>query len=268
MKIALVTGANRGLGFEVCRQLGRAGWRAILGSRDQDAGARAASALEAEGLAAEPCALDVADEESVRAAADALERRAVRLDALVNNASIAMEGFDERVARRTIDVNFWGAVRTSDAMKPLLNEGSNVVMVSSGMGELSGVHPALRARFAAPDLGREELGVLVESFVHDVANGRHTRAGWPSSAYRVSKIALNAFTRILANELAPRGIRVNAVCPGWVRTDMGGPHASRSVAEGAASITWAATLEEGPAESGESGRPSGGFFRDGRAVPW
>jgi NAD(P)-dependent dehydrogenase (short-subunit alcohol dehydrogenase family) len=101
---------------------------------------------------------------------------------------------------------------------------------------------------------------LVESFVDAVARGRYREAGWPGSAYRVSKVALNALTRILSRELAPRKIKVNAVCPGWVRTRMGGASATRDVTSGAKSILWAATL---PADG-----PTGGFFRDGRKIAW
>lgn len=100
----------------------------------------------------------------------------------------------------------------------------------------------------------------MERFIAEVESGRYRQSGWPGSAYRVSKAGLNALTRLPAAELAPRRIRVNAVCPGWVRTDMGGSSAPRSLAEGAASIVWAALIDDGG--------PSGGFFRDGRRISW
>jgi NAD(P)-dependent dehydrogenase (short-subunit alcohol dehydrogenase family) len=243
-RVALVTGANRGLGLEVGRQLTQRGLRVIFTSRSvthEDADHRR---------------LDVADATSVRALAEALT---TDLDVLVNNAGIALRGFNAEVARRTLEVNFFGALRVTDALLPRIRDGGTIVMVSSGMGEVSALAPRLRERVLSPSLTKDELVQWVRSFVQDVERGRHEAAGWPSSAYRVSKVALNALTRILARELAPRRIRVNAVCPGWVRTDMGGSGASRSVEAGARSIVWAAALEEGP---------TGGFFRDGRAIDW
>ena len=133
-------------------------------------------------------------------------------------------------------------------------------MVSSGMGELAGVEAGLRARFTDPALTRDGVAALAREFVADVVAGRHRERGWPSSAYRVSKIALNALVRVWAPELAGQGIVINAVCPGWVRTDMGGRGAPRSVEKGAASIVWAATLAGGDV--------TGGFFRDGRRIDW
>jgi NAD(P)-dependent dehydrogenase (short-subunit alcohol dehydrogenase family) len=247
---ALVTGANRGLGLETGRQLAQRGYRVLLTSREARQGE-------------EYRTLDVTDGASIAALAADLAREATRIDVLVNNAGISMQGFDAEVARRTLDVNFFGAMNVTDALLPSIPDGGTIVMVSSGMGELSGVSPALQARFLDPNLTRAALVDLMASFVRDVERGRHAEAGWPSSsAYRVSKVGLNALARLLARELAPRRILVNAVCPGWVRTDMGGPGASRSVEKGAASIIWAATLGHTP------NAPTGGFFRDGRAIEW
>jgi carbonyl reductase 1 len=242
-RTALVTGANRGLERETARQLAARGLRVIAASRDGAAGER----------------LDVSGDASVAALAKKLAAEHVTIDVLVNNAGVALKGFDAEVARRTLDVNFFGPLRVTEALSPLCPDGGNVVMVSSGMGELAGFTPRARARLSDPGLSRDGLVALMRSFVDDVAAGRHTQAGWPSSAYAVSKAGLNALVRILARELAGRRIRVNAVCPGWVRTDMGGPGASRSVEKGAASIVWAAAAEDGP---------TGGFFRDGKPIPW
>src|SRR5207249_3362294 len=140
----------------------------------------------------------------------------------------------------------------------LLPDGGRVVNVSSGLGELSYLGRELRSRFADPSLTPSALDSLVSLYLSAVEAGEGKAAGWPS-AYSVSKIALNAYTRILARELLPRGIRVNAVCPGWVRTDMGGRWATRSVSKGARSIVLAAMLP---------GDATGGFYRDGKRIPW
>lgn len=264
LETAVVTGANRGIGLETCRQLARRGWRVILTGRDRDKAAAAAETLVAEGGGAPPTvearALDVGDAGSVAAFAAQLAREGVSVHALVDNAGVSLRGFDADLAAATLNINYFGAVRVTEALMPLLPRGGRVVMVSSGMGELAGFAPALRARFVDPTLDRASLAALVDSFVSEVRRKQHERHGWPSNAYRVSKAALNAYVRILAPELAPRGVLVNAVCPGWVRTDMGGASASRAVASGAAGVVWAATLA--------AGGPTGGFFRDGRAIPW
>jgi carbonyl reductase 1 len=252
-RTVLVTGASRGLGLETCRQLAERGLAVILTSR----GGSGEAAAKRLGVRWEP--LDVSDAGSVTALSDRLARAGVTLNVLVNNAGISMTGFDADVVRGTLDVNFFGALRVTEALLPRLADGGNIVMVSSGMGELSIYPEALRHRFLDPELTRPALVELLTSFVRAVEAGRHAEAGWPSSAYRVSKAGLNALTRILARELAGRHTRVNAVCPGWVRTDMGGRSATRGVEQGAASIVWAAAAETGP---------TGGFFRDGRAIAW
>jgi carbonyl reductase 1 len=259
-KTALVTGGNRGLGLETCRALAGRGFFVILTARDGRDAERAAHSLGNGSGRVVGRELDVASDASVRELAAALAAEGVRIDVLINNAGVALDGFDAEIARRTLEVNHEGACRVTEALLPLVSDGGAVVNVSSGMGELSVLPASLRRRFSDPELDRDRVEELVSSFVRAVADGRHVDEGWPSNAYRVSKVALNAYTRILARELEPRKIRVNAVCPGWVRTRMGGAAASRAVSDGASGIVWAATR-------GDDG-PSGGFFRDGRPISW
>jgi len=254
MPTALITGGNQGLGLETGKALAHEGWTLIVTARREAAGLEAAQRL---GPRARFVALDVTDAKSIQAAARALGE--TRLDALVNNAGIALDGFDGKVAERTLDTNYRGAARVTDAFLPLLAPEASIVMVSSGMGELDAASPELRQRLLAPLLDRPLLDAYVDDFVERVRAGARDLGGWPRSAYRVSKIALNALTRIVARAL-PGGQRVNAVCPGWVRTRMGGSSASRSLERGASGIVWAATLG--------AGGPSGGFFRDGRPIDW
>jgi NAD(P)-dependent dehydrogenase (short-subunit alcohol dehydrogenase family) len=228
--VAVVTGANRGIGREVVRQLAESGYLVVLGARDAQRGRAAADDLggEAAGIVARQ--LDVADDAGVRAAADWVGDAFGRCDALVNNAAIEYDtdaratSADLDRVHRAMETNLYGAWRCALAFLPLLRRSPHprLVNVSSGGGSIS------------------SMG-----------------AGTP--AYSVSKAALNALTRILAAELRGDGVLVNAVCPGWVETDMGGP-GGRPVADGAASVTWAVRL-------GDDG-PTGGFFRDGRPVEW
>jgi NAD(P)-dependent dehydrogenase (short-subunit alcohol dehydrogenase family) len=230
MRVAVVTGANRGIGLEVVRQLARDGFLAILGARDAAKGAAAAELLRAEGLEVEARQLDVSDPDSVAAFGAAVARDHDRLDILVNNAAIDYDTWqrgvdaDLDVVREAMETNLLGAWRTTQACLPLLRRSARarIVNVSSGAGALT-------------DMG----------------------GGTP--AYRVSKTALNALTRILAAELRGERILVNSVCPGWVATDMGGP-GGRPVEEGAASVMWAVRLDDDG--------PTGGFFRDGRRIDW
>jgi NAD(P)-dependent dehydrogenase (short-subunit alcohol dehydrogenase family) len=226
--IALVTGANRGIGLEVVRQLAARGFTAVLGSRDLEKGRAAAEGLG--DLDVDTRRLDVADPDSVRELAGELEEAYGRLDVLVNNAAIHYDTWQRGVdadldlVHEALETNLFGAWRTTQACLPLLRRSQHgrIVNVSSGSGSLS------------------SMG-----------------AGTP--AYSVSKAALNALTRILAAELRGDGILVNAVCPGWVATDMGGP-GGRPVEEGAASVMWGVLLPDDA--------PTGGFYRDGRRVEW
>jgi len=227
-RLALVSGGNRGIGLEVCRQLAERSYSVVMGSRDEEKGRVAVEGLEWNVI---PQQLDVAEAGSVDRMAAFLEDEFGRLDILVNNAGISNDegqrGVDADLDRvkESLEANLFGAWRLCEMAIPLMrrNGYGRIVNVSTGLAALE-----------------------------DMGGG--------SPGYRVSKTALNALTRILASELRGSGILVNAVNPGWVQTDMGGSGATRSVEEGAEALVWAATLPN-------SG-PTGGFFRDRRPVPW
>ena len=226
-RVALVSGANRGIGREVVRQLAERNIITILGSRDEEKGRAAAEGLGDVRVRR----LDVTDEKGIQTLAREVEEEFGRLDILVNNAGISIDrgqrgvNADLDVVRETLEMNLFGAWRLCEAFVPLMqrNRYDRIVNISSGMGALN-----------------------------DMGGG--------SPAYRASKTALNALTRILAAELRGWGILVNSVCPGWVRTYRGGSGASRSVQEGADTPVWAATLP--------NNGPTGGFFRNRRLISW
>ncbi len=263
-KVALVTGAGSpaGIGFAGARLLGRLGAQLVVAATTDRIHERV-SELEAVGVRATGFVGDLTGPEQ---AGDVVERtRAAygRLDVLVNNAGASFDGFDAPLARRTLDVNFTGMMRLTDRLLPLLRRDARVVMVSSGMGDVSSLGEALRKEVMSASLDRAALTAFVDRFVNDVGAGKHGARGWPSNAYRVSKIAMNAYVRILARDLEgdPRAILVNAACPGWVRTAMGGSSAPRSPEEGAKTPAWLALL---PA----SDKRSGGLYRDEKRVDW
>ena len=249
-RAALVTGGNRGIGQQVARVLAEQGWDVLVAARDRAKGEAAAARLRREtGGRLKAVELDVTSDDSVAAAATRLRDGAIRLDALVNNAGIYGAARGPDGVARTIETNFFGPLRVTLAMLPLLREGATITNVTSGLGALANLDEPHRRLLADPALTREALVARVHDFVRD--GGR----GWGGDAYGVSKAALNALTRVLAAELAPRAIKVNATCPGWVRTDMGGRGAPRSVEEGAASVLFGVTATE-----------TGGVFRDGARI--
>jgi NAD(P)-dependent dehydrogenase (short-subunit alcohol dehydrogenase family) len=235
-KIAIVTGANRGLGLEAVRQLASQGIQVILTCRDAEKGQAATEQLRTQGLNVVFHPLDVTEQNSVHQLKQWVQQQYGRIDILINNAGILPDSqqptnfisafdVDINIVQRAMDTNLYGAFRMCQAFIPLMRAQNygRVVNVSSGMGQLTGM------------------------------NG-----GYP--AYRISKTALNALTCLLADELRHSNVLINSMCPGWVRTDMGGEHATRDVTQGADTMVWLATLPDGG--------KSGGFFRDRAEIPW
>lgn len=228
-KSILVTGANKGIGLEVVRQLAELGHCVLLGARNQQKGEQAAYELKAIHADIHFIHVDVSDENSILQAASVVKEKFHRLDVLINNAAILLKE-DQQVSvdstavfENTYRTNVLGSLLMVKHFLPLIPEGGRIINTSSGGGSMT-----------------DPVG------------------GW-SPAYCISKSALNALTRHLAYELAPRNILVNAYCPGWVRTDMGGKSAPRSVHQGADTAVWLATADI---------RETGRFFRDRKIIPW
>lgn len=230
-RIAVVTGANRGIGYEIARQLAQRGIHVVITARSQARGQEALDTLQKLDLPVSFFPLDVTSDESTQALAEHLRKTFGRLDILVNNAGVALDQWvpalnvDMDVFVRTYETNVFGAMRVSKALIPLMKEHGygRVVNLSSNLGSL------------------EKMGGF-------------------TVAYRSSKTALNAITRVLAAELKEGDLLINAMCPGWVKTALGGDNAPRSPEEAADTAIWLATLP--------SGGPTGGFFQDRKPFPF
>jgi NAD(P)-dependent dehydrogenase (short-subunit alcohol dehydrogenase family) len=238
-RIALITGANKGIGFEIARQLGKAGYLILLGARDAARGEAAAAKLKADGITVRPIAIDLDEPDSIAAAADAIEATEGRLDVLVNNAGVADRDdgppgkASMAAVRRIFDVNFFGALAVTQAMLPALRKSSSarIVNVSSGLGSLA----------------------------------RHSDPGWRFAqtkvlGYSASKAALNMLTVQLAAELKESGIKVNSAEPGYTATDLNNHRGTQTVVEGAVAVIRLATLPDDG--------PTGGVFSASGEEPW
>ncbi len=230
-RIALVTGANRGIGFEICRQLAMTGVEVVLCARDPAKARAAVDLLAAEGLTVKPLTLDATSGESIATAVESIENDSGRLDILVNNAGVFLdkdgraETIDLDRVRLTMETNTFGPILLCQAAIPLMRRQGygRIVNLASELGSLT------------------DMSTL-----------------YP--AYRMSKTALIAYTRVLANELTGTGILVNSMCPGWVKTEMGGPNAIREIEDSADTALWLASLPDDG--------PTGGFFKDREPLPW
>jgi NAD(P)-dependent dehydrogenase (short-subunit alcohol dehydrogenase family) len=228
---ALVTGANRGMGLETCRQLAQRGCQMILTSRDETSGKQAVRSLTQQGLTVLYQHLDVADPQSIQQAQRTIQAEIGDIDVLVNNAAVypdegrSVLEVELETFHATLQTNFFGPLALCQAFVPaMIRRGyGRVVNVSSGAGQLS------------------TMGDFAPS-------------------YSVSKAALNALTRMVADAARGSNLLVNAVDPGWVRTEMGGSGAPRSIAQGVDTIVWLATLP--------NGGPTGGFFHERQPIPW
>lgn len=228
-KVILVTGANKGIGLEIVRQLAGLGHEVILTARDVRRGEEAVTKLAGENLTAHFIQLDITDTRSIQTAAEQIKQKIGRLDVLINNAAILLKEDQSLlnntwdVIHQTIETDSMAQLQVARHFQTLFGKGSRLIMTSSGGGSMT-----------------DPVG------------------GW-SPAYCISKSLLNAMTRHLAHEWKGQQISVNAFCPGWVKTDMGGRSAPRSVEQGADTAVWLATADK---------ISTGKFFRDRKEIPW
>ncbi|XP_078376614.1 carbonyl reductase [NADPH] 1-like isoform X2 [Oculina patagonica] len=269
-KVAVVTGANKGIGFAIVRKLCKEfSGTVILTARDEQRGKEAVNQLNGEGLSPKFHQLDLLSIESIEKLKKFLQEQYGGLDILVNNAGIAYKSastapFAEQ-AEVTVRTNFRGTLDVCRALFPLLRPHARVVNVSSTAGRLSQLSEELQKKFSSPTLTEEGLISLMNQFVQDVKDGVHKDKGWSNTAYGTSKVGVTALSKIHARALTedPReDILLNACCPGWVRTDMAGPKAPKTIDEGAETPVYLALLPP------NAGKPHGEFVRDKMVQKW
>lgn len=238
-RVALVSGANRGIGYAISRRLGEQNITVIMGARDLNKGTVACSRLQAKGLDVHFELLDVTDERSIKTAIESIRTHFGRLDILVNNAGIMIDGeedalnVDQETIQKTMQTNVMGPLMLCQCCIPLMQAGGygRIVNMASGLGSLT-----------------------------EMADPGSVYAGLRSPAYRLSKAGLNCITTLLAKEVRNDNILINSASPGWVRTDMGGDQAPLTPEQGADTPVWLATLP--------NGGPTGGFYRERTLTPW
>ena len=265
-KLAIVTGANKGIGFEVAKQLGECGVKVVLACRNELLAKKAVQSLKKSGLDIEYKQLDVSDDRSIDAFVDSFKAEYGKLDILVNNAGVQlMDGSIpyNQTARPTMKTNYYGALRLSVGLLPLLRASpcGRLVNVASGLGHLSSLStPAEREAYSSSSLTLNRLNELVESFITNTEQ-RSSRTTGGYGVYSHSKVALIAATRVMARDPANANILINACCPGYCSTDLTHHAGPRSPQDGAKTPVMVALLPEGSTVTGR-------FFEDEAQSSW
>ncbi|XP_028399747.1 carbonyl reductase [NADPH] 1-like [Dendronephthya gigantea] len=272
-RVAVVTGGNKGIGYEIVKELcSKFAGIVYLTARDKDRGLAACERLVMEGCKNPPKfhQLDIASEESVEKFRDHIKETYQGLDVLVNNAGMAYKKkstapFAEQ-AENTIKVNFLGTLNLCKSLFPLLKPHARVVNVASMAGMLRRITTeSLKDELTRPDITESELVGLIQQFVDATKAGDHESKGWPTQSYAVSKLALNILTTIQARDRPydkDTDVLINSCCPGWCRTDMAGPNATKSAAEGAETPVFLALIPP------RSEQPHGKFYFELKEISW